>query len=83
MFGMDAWDAVLLAAGGYLAVITLIRLMHRRRDAIIEELGREVEFAQERSKKEQKLQRRREAREKMMQHQRRQIEDRKRDREVA
>jgi len=83
MFGMDAWDAVLLAAGGYLAVITLIRLMHRRRDAIIEELGREVEFAKERSKKEQKLQRRREAREKMMQHQRRQIEDRKRDREVA
>ena len=79
MFGMDAWDAVLVAAGGYLAVITLVRLMQRRRDAIIEDLSREVELAKERTKRERKLKRRREAREKMQQHQRKQFEARKRE----
>lgn len=54
MIGMDASDAVLLAAGGYLAVITLVRLMHRRRDAIIENLSREVELEHERLKEERK-----------------------------
>jgi hypothetical protein len=83
MFGMDAWDTVLLAAGGYLAVITLVRLMRRRRDVIIEDLSREVELAKERLKDERKKERRREAREKMAQHQREQFEERMRDREAA
>lgn len=83
MFGMDAWDAVLFAAGGYLAVITLVRLMHRRRDVIIEDLSREVELETERLKEERKKQRRREAREKMEQHQREQFEKRMREREAA
>ena len=83
MFGMDAWDAVLLAAGGYLAVITLVRMMSRRRDAILEDLSREVELAKERSKEQKKIERRREARQKMEQHHRQQLEDQSRNDEAA
>ncbi|MBP86746.1 MAG: hypothetical protein CMJ64_08525 [Planctomycetaceae bacterium] len=83
MFGMDVWDAVLLAAGGHLAVITLVRLMHRRRDLIIEDLSREVELEKERLQEERKKQHRREARGKMEQHQREQFEKRMRERDAA
>ena len=38
---MDHWDVVLLAFAGYLAVTALVRLMIRRRDQLLDELGRQ------------------------------------------
>ncbi len=63
MFEMSTLDLVLLAVGGYLAVITLVRLMQRRREGIIKDLTREVELEQERLKEERKKEKRRKMRE--------------------
>lgn len=81
MFGMDASDVVLLVVGGYLAVITLVQLMHRRREAMIENISRDVEIEKERLKEERKLERQQQAREEMEQRHREQLEKRQRDRE--
>lgn len=78
MFGMDASDVVLLAVGGYLAVITLVRLMHRRREAMIENLSREIEIEKERLKAERKKEKQRQAREEVEQHHREHLEKRMR-----
>lgn len=59
MFGMSTLDLVLLTAATYLAVMTLVRLMRRRREGIIEELSKEAELAQERLKQEKKKEKRR------------------------
>lgn len=40
---MDWWDWILLAAAGYLAVVTLVGLMRHRRDAILSELSSQAE----------------------------------------
>ncbi len=37
---MDGWDIALLAVAGYVAVTTLVRLMLRRRDQMVEQLQR-------------------------------------------
>ena len=42
MENMDAWDVALLVAAGYLALVTLVRLMIRRRDQMMEEFRREM-----------------------------------------
>ncbi len=67
MFGMSTLDLILLAAATYLAVITLVQLMRRRREGIIEELTREVEAEQERLKLEKKKEKRRKRREQLEQ----------------
>ncbi len=40
---MDGWDIVLLVIAGYLAVVSLIRLMNRHRNHLAEELLLEAE----------------------------------------
>ena len=45
-------DAVLLLIAGYVAVVTLIRLMRRRRDEVVADVQRQVE-AHRRDKKRQ------------------------------
>ncbi len=52
MLELKTWDWVLLAAASYIAVITLVRLMQRRRESIIRDLTREVELAKQRLKEE-------------------------------
>ena len=47
---MDGWDIALLAMAGYVAVVTLVRLMIRRRDQLLDELRRKVR--QEKQRKE-------------------------------
>jgi hypothetical protein len=40
---MDTWDVTLLVVAGYLAVISLVRLMARRRNQVYEELRQKAE----------------------------------------
>jgi hypothetical protein len=47
---MDGWDVALLAMAGYVALVTLVRLMIRRRDQLLDELRRKVK--QEKQRKE-------------------------------
>ncbi|MCA9119477.1 MAG: hypothetical protein H6822_05440 [Planctomycetaceae bacterium] len=70
MFEMSTLDLILLAAATYLAVITLVRLMQRRREGIIKDLTEEVELEQQRLKEERKKEKRRKMREQIEQQQR-------------
>ena len=36
MGNMDSWDVTLLVVAGYLAIVSLVRLMARRRDQVLE-----------------------------------------------
>jgi hypothetical protein len=40
---MDSWDVTLLVVAGYLAVVSLVRLMARRRNQVFEELRQKAE----------------------------------------
>ncbi len=40
---MDRWDMLLLAGSAYVAVISLVRLMARRRNQLIRQVQREIE----------------------------------------
>jgi hypothetical protein len=70
MFEMSRLDLLLLAVTSYLAVITLVRLMRRRREGIIKDLTKEVELEQKRLKEERKIEERQKLREQMEQQQR-------------
>ncbi len=48
MFSLDRWDVALLALVGYLAVVTLVRLMARDRDRLIGQLEQEAEAERQR-----------------------------------
>jgi hypothetical protein len=43
---MDNWDITLLVIAGYLAVVSLMRLMARRRDQVLGQLQQQVEDEQ-------------------------------------
>jgi protein-tyrosine phosphatase len=43
MGNMDSWDVTLLVVAGYLAVVSLVRLMARRRNQVFEELRQKAE----------------------------------------
>lgn len=70
MIGMNSLELLLLGVATYLAVITLVRLMRRRQEGIIEELTQEVEAEQARLKEEKKREKRRKMREQLEQQQR-------------
>jgi hypothetical protein len=42
MAEMNAWDVAILLVAAYVAVLTLVRLMRRRRDTVIAQLQTEV-----------------------------------------
>jgi hypothetical protein len=56
MANLTAWDVGILAVAVYIAVISLVRLMRTRRDAVVAQLQAEVSEQQER----QRLEKRRE-----------------------
>jgi flagellar biosynthesis/type III secretory pathway M-ring protein FliF/YscJ len=76
MFGMDALEVMVLAAAIYVAVLTLVRLMHRRRAGIIDDLTEEVELERQRLKEERKQERRRRMREELERQQKERLEER-------
>ncbi|MGD0382036.1 MAG: hypothetical protein ABSA77_00850 [Thermoguttaceae bacterium] len=43
MGNMDSWDVTLLVVAGYLAIVTLVRLMARRRNQVYAELRQKAE----------------------------------------
>ncbi len=43
MGNMDSWDLTLMVVAAYLAIVALVRLMHRRRNQVIEKLRQEAE----------------------------------------
>ena len=47
---MESWDLVLLVVAGYVGTVTLVRLMVRRRDQILENLGKKLEKERRRKK---------------------------------
>lgn len=55
---MDAWNWVLLAIGGYLAVTTLVRLMRARRDEVLAELTAQASAARQKQLSEERRKRR-------------------------
>ena len=40
--GMDRWDVIIILAAGYVALMTLVRLMARRRNQSLERFNRQV-----------------------------------------
>lgn len=59
----STWDIVVLVAAGYIAIMTLVRLMRNHRDRTVSELQRQWELEQQRKHEEQRLERKRKARE--------------------
>ena len=47
---MDRWDIALLLIAGYVAVMTLVRLMTRRRDQNVAEVEKQMEALRNQSK---------------------------------
>ena len=54
MMSLDGWDIALAAVGGYIAIVALVRLMHRRREALISELLEQSEVEQRKKKDRQR-----------------------------
>ena len=54
MAEMNAWDVVILAVAAYVGILALVRLMRRRRDAVIAELQTEVSSQLERKRAERR-----------------------------
>ena len=48
MAEFNGWNLVVLVIAAYLAIVTLIRLMRRRRDEVVVELQKEVETERQR-----------------------------------
>lgn len=57
----DVWDGVLLVIAGYVAVISLVRMMSVRRKQLSDDLYRQIQAEQERKKREAKMKKRLEA----------------------
>ena len=50
---MDGWDITFLIVAGYVAVISLVRLMRARRDAVVDDVRAQFRQEQARLKKEE------------------------------
>ena len=48
VLNLDRWDVILLAVAGYVAVLTLTRLMARHRDRLVADLEQQVAAEQRR-----------------------------------
>jgi len=48
---MDGWDVAILIVAGYIALITMIRLMAARRDSYMRELHSQIQQERQRRRK--------------------------------
>ena len=55
MINMPLWEWGLLFAGGYIAIMSLTRMMQAKRAELVEELSAEVQAAQARQQAAEKL----------------------------
>jgi hypothetical protein len=51
MFGMDTWDLALMAVAAYISIMTLVRMIRRRRQALVDDLIEQVEIEKQRQQK--------------------------------
>ncbi|MGW8257201.1 MAG: hypothetical protein ACWGMZ_06940 [Thermoguttaceae bacterium] len=61
MGAMDSWDVTLLIVAGYVAIVTLVRLMARRRKAVLEQFRRKAEEEKRKEELQSRIQARRSA----------------------
>lgn len=54
MANMDGWDVALLVVAGYVALVTLVRLMIRRRNQMLDEFRRELRKEKRRKEAEER-----------------------------
>ena len=40
---MDRWDILIIAAAGYVAIVTLVRLMAARRNQLVDQVRHQIE----------------------------------------
>ena len=66
---MNFWELALLAGAAYVAITTLVHLMGRQRDTLIDELTREAEAEKQRLRAEERNEKRRKMREQIKQEQ--------------
>ena len=66
---MDVWDVVIMVAAAYVAVSTLVGLMRRRRDAVLDDLSHQAEAERQRRLAEQRREQRQELRRKLREQQ--------------
>lgn len=48
---MDRWDVLIVAVAGYVAVMTLVRLMARRRNELVGQVRQQITELQKQKKK--------------------------------
>lgn len=48
---MDRWDVFIILIAGYVAVMTLVRLMTRRRNQVLEQVREQIEAQHPKKKK--------------------------------
>ena len=48
---MDRWDVFIILVAGYVAVTTLVRLMARRRNQVLEQVHEQIEAQRPKKKK--------------------------------
>jgi hypothetical protein len=48
---MDRWDVLIVFVGGYVAVMTLVRLMTARRNQLVNEVREQMDDLQKKKKK--------------------------------
>jgi hypothetical protein len=58
MGAMDGWDVALLVAAGYVAAVSLVRLMLRRRNQLLDQFRAEIEKERKRKGDEERRTRR-------------------------
>ena len=51
---MDRWDLLIIFVAGYIAVMTLVRLMSRRRDELVNQVREQIGDMQKKKKKAKK-----------------------------
>lgn len=70
MVDLEVWEMALLAGASYVAVMALVRMMQRRRDAILEDLAEQLEVHKERLRTQEQRERRKQLQEEFRDQQR-------------
>ena len=60
---MNFWEFALFCAAAYVAIVTLVRVMRRKRDDLLDELAQEAEAEQQRLRAEEQMEKRRQMQE--------------------
>ncbi len=62
MPNLSGWDIAIMVAATYISIVTLVRLMRRRRDEVVAQLHMQIETAKQRKRAEERDEKRRQTR---------------------